>query len=277
MTLLALATLAFSLQSAELSPVLVAPQAWTLGALAAGLQTSLRLDPLQFPNLGSLAAPRLTPDVSLPSLTPAVSLAGPSLSVEMPNLSFVQPFEPGTPSGIGAEQGDEGNHVALDALRSFMVRMQDAGRTETTPTADLLDDFFEQTGFRPPVPPPPEHPLPPGKDLAPKFSDPVRMGLILKIISAVYNGSPLPYPWKDGAVYANHDGSLPEKPLGYYREYTVLPPDGTTMTVTVGDRTFQISPPQGHRGAERLIIGGGEVAYYTPDHYGTFIKLEILR
>ena len=56
-----------------------------------------------------------------------------------------------------------------------------------------------------------------------------------------------------------------------------LSPNGSPSTVTVGDRTFQISPPQGHRGAERLIIGGGEILYYSPDHYTTFIQLQVIR
>ncbi|MBI5244961.1 MAG: hypothetical protein HY922_14940 [Elusimicrobia bacterium] len=118
--------------------------------------------------------------------------------------------------------------------------------------------------------------IPPGKDLLPKFSDRIRVDIILKIVAAVYNGAPLPFP-KDGVVFENREGRLPAKPKGYYREYTVLPPKGSPMTVTVGDRTFQISPPQGHRGAERLIIGGGEVLYYSPDHYRTFIELQVIR
>jgi len=91
------------------------------------------------------------------------------------------------------------------------------------------------------------------------------------------NDRPLPFPWKDGTVFSNNEGGLPRMPQGYYREYTVLPPTGSPMVVTVGDRTFEISPPRGHRGAERIIIGGGEIVYYTPDHYKTFIELQIVR
>jgi len=128
-----------------------------------------------------------------------------------------------------------------------------------------------------PIPPPPEKPLAPGKDILPKFSDNGRVSLILSIIEAVYYGRPLPFPWKDGSVFTNVQRVLPPKPENYYREYTLLPPPGSPMTVTVGDRTFRISPPQGHRGAERIIIGGGEIVYYTPDHYKTFIELQIVR
>ena len=116
----------------------------------------------------------------------------------------------------------------------------------------------------------------PGKDLSPKFSDPGRVSLILKIVAPGYNGGALPFP-KDGIVFENKEGRLPGKPKGYYREYTVLPPPGAPSSVTVGDQTFEISPPQGRRGAERLVIGGGELLYYSPDHYKTFLPLTVLR
>ena len=118
--------------------------------------------------------------------------------------------------------------------------------------------------------------LPPGRGLSPQISDPGRVQLILKIIADVYAGNPLPYR-HDGSIFTNVEGGMPAKPLGYYREYTVLPAPGSTMIVKVGDRTFHISPPQGHRGAERIIIGAGGELYYTPDHYATFIPLEVLR
>ena len=118
--------------------------------------------------------------------------------------------------------------------------------------------------------------VPPGKDIAPVFSDPSRVSVLLDIVSRVYHRLPLPFP-KDGTVFANREGRLPPQANGYYREYTVLPPAGSPSVISVGDRTFRISPPQGHRGAERLIIGGEEFLYYTPDHYRTFIQLTVLR
>lgn len=60
----------------------------------------------------------------------------------------------------------------------------------------------------------------------------------------------------DGAVFQNRSGTLPKKPRGYYREYVV--------------RTPGISGP----GPQRLVIGKEGEAYYTPDHYDTFIRLE---
>ena len=118
--------------------------------------------------------------------------------------------------------------------------------------------------------------IPPGQDIAPLFSDPGRVKLILKTVEAVYTGGALPFP-KDGAVWQNREGRLPAKPAGYYHEYTLLPPAGSPSMITVGGATYRISPPQGRRGAERLIIGGGEVLYYSPDHYVTFVALQVLR
>ncbi|MFA6030469.1 MAG: ribonuclease domain-containing protein [Elusimicrobiota bacterium] len=116
----------------------------------------------------------------------------------------------------------------------------------------------------------------PGTGLSPVFSDPSRVETILKLIADVYYGRPLQYP-KDGVVFANREGRLPAQAADYYHEYTVMPPKGSPRTFKVGDREFTVPPPTGNRGVERVIIGGGELAYYTPDHYKTFIPLTILR
>ncbi|MBI5882845.1 MAG: hypothetical protein HZB91_07060 [Elusimicrobia bacterium] len=116
----------------------------------------------------------------------------------------------------------------------------------------------------------------PGTDIEPRISDPNRVRTILKLVEDVYYGRPLQYP-KDGTVFQNKEGRLPPQPKGYYREYTVMPPKGSPSEITVGDRVFRIAPANGTRGAERLIIGGGALAYYTPDHYKTFIPLVIVR
>lgn len=110
--------------------------------------------------------------------------------------------------------------------------------------------------------------------LSPEFSDPGRAALILDLVARVRDGRPLPFP-KDGVVWENRESRLPAKPLGFYHEYTILPPAGSPSSITVGGRHFDISPPQGHRGAERLIIGGGQFYFYSPDHYTTFIPLQV--
>lgn len=64
---------------------------------------------------------------------------------------------------------------------------------------------------------------------------------------------------QDGSVFGNRERRLPQRPRGYYREYTVRTPD------------------LGHRGARRIVTGGDppEVWYYTDDHYETFRGFEV--
>ena len=64
-------------------------------------------------------------------------------------------------------------------------------------------------------------------------------------------GGPYPYS-RDGIVFANAERVLPQRPRGYYHEYTVETP---------GSRD---------RGARRLVVGGGGDTYYTDDHYASF-------
>lgn len=61
---------------------------------------------------------------------------------------------------------------------------------------------------------------------------------------------------RDGSVFQNREGLLPERPRGYYREYTV------------------ITPGSDDRGARRLVIGGLGETYYTRDHYASFVQLD---
>jgi len=65
-----------------------------------------------------------------------------------------------------------------------------------------------------------------------------------------------PFP-KDGVPFKNKGpGHLPERPEGYYQEYTV---------------------PQasGDRGLERIITGAKGEIYFSPDHYSTFIPISL--
>jgi guanyl-specific ribonuclease Sa len=79
-------------------------------------------------------------------------------------------------------------------------------------------------------------------------------------LQAIEQGGPFPYS-RDGVVFQNRERRLPERPRGYYREYTVPTP---------GERD---------RGARRIVAGGNppEVFYYTADHYRSFRKVEIRR
>lgn len=59
----------------------------------------------------------------------------------------------------------------------------------------------------------------------------------------------------DGSTFGNREGLLPKKERGYYTEYVVRTP---------GMRSV---------GPQRLILGDGGEAYYTPDHYESFIQV----
>jgi guanyl-specific ribonuclease Sa len=79
-------------------------------------------------------------------------------------------------------------------------------------------------------------------------------------LEQIKGGGPFPYD-RDGSVFQNRERRLPDRPRGYYREYTVPTPG---------------SPD---RGARRIVTGGEppEVYYYTDDHYRSFRHLEIGR
>lgn len=64
---------------------------------------------------------------------------------------------------------------------------------------------------------------------------------------------------QDGGVFGNHEHRLPEKPRGYYHEYTVE------------------TPGADDRGARRIITGGQPptVYYYTDDHYRSFRQFKL--
>jgi guanyl-specific ribonuclease Sa len=115
----------------------------------------------------------------------------------------------------------------------------------------------------------------PGRDLAPEVEDPVRIKAILKLVDDIYNDVPLPYP-QDGATFKNKEGKLPRQPPGFYKEYTLLTGDAP-HTVVIDGQTYEVAPDLSARGSERVIIGGGEFLYYTPDHYVNFIRLTVLQ
>jgi ribonuclease T1 len=73
-------------------------------------------------------------------------------------------------------------------------------------------------------------------------------------LALIRQGGPFPYA-KDGTEFHNREGRLPPKPSGYYREYTVPTP---------GARD---------RGARRIVMGAQGEAYYTGDHYRSFMRI----
>ncbi|MEU2716418.1 ribonuclease [Streptomyces sp. NPDC007205] len=72
-----------------------------------------------------------------------------------------------------------------------------------------------------------------------------------RTLALIDKGGPFPYA-KDGVVFGNFEGRLPQHQRGYYHEYTVRTP---------GSRD---------RGARRIVTGQGGEIYYTDDHYNSF-------
>jgi len=73
----------------------------------------------------------------------------------------------------------------------------------------------------------------------------------LDTLDLIADGGPFPFD-RDGITFQNRERLLPQKPRGYYREYTV------------------ITPGESDRGARRIIAGEDGELYYTADHYDSF-------
>jgi ribonuclease T1 len=75
----------------------------------------------------------------------------------------------------------------------------------------------------------------------------------------IASGGKLRYD-RDGITFVNKERILPQRPGGFYREYTVP------------------TPGEGDRGARRLITGGdrgpAQELYYTGDHYASFVVVD---
>jgi ribonuclease T1 len=74
----------------------------------------------------------------------------------------------------------------------------------------------------------------------------------LKLID---QGGPFPYPSKDGSIFGNRERLLPNKPRGYYREYTIP------------------TPGIKNRGKQRFVLGKEQETYYTNNHYQSFFRV----
>jgi ribonuclease T1 len=75
-------------------------------------------------------------------------------------------------------------------------------------------------------------------------------------LALILAGGPFPYE-RDGAVFQNREGLLPEQPAGFYLEYTVP------------------TPGEDDRGARRFVVGGSSQFFYTDDHYESFRELTV--
>lgn len=78
------------------------------------------------------------------------------------------------------------------------------------------------------------------------------------VLRLIRQDGPFPYS-KDGSVFGNREGLLPQQPPGYYAEYTVPTPGASD------------------RGARRIVAGGRPRGmgdnYYTDDHYRSFRRI----
>jgi ribonuclease T1 len=80
----------------------------------------------------------------------------------------------------------------------------------------------------------------------------------LHTLELIRSNGPFPFD-RDGIVFGNREHALPDRPRGYYREYTVKTP---------GVRG---------RGATRIVCGedqrSARECYYSDDHYRTFRRI----
>jgi guanyl-specific ribonuclease Sa len=122
--------------------------------------------------------------------------------------------------------------------------------------------------------------LTPGKAFLPVVSDARRVRAIEDLLARLAVCKTMPYD-NDGNVHSKPHEGLPAKPSGYYLEYTLIVPNRPTGSkpepVVIGGQTYMTGPVQSARGPERLMIGNHSEVYYTPDHYTTFIHLDIVR
>lgn len=75
-------------------------------------------------------------------------------------------------------------------------------------------------------------------------------------LALIARGGPYPYR-QDNTVFNNFERRLPDRPRGYYREFTVR------------------TPGLSHRGPRRIVTGGQPPSefWYTEDHYESFRRL----
>jgi ribonuclease T1 len=120
----------------------------------------------------------------------------------------------------------------------------------------------------------------PGTDFSPHISDTVRTQAIISLLQKIAACQPLPYA-HDGIINTNSEGHMPKEPANYYKEYTLIVPGRNTgdgaVPVVIGGQTYMTGTVESARGPERIIIGQGNEIYYTMDHYGTFVRLTIVK
>ena len=128
----------------------------------------------------------------------------------------------------------------------------DPDATSSSPSASPTHDFTATaTPSTDPVVEPttdPESGLP----LVPLSALPPEAARTVELID---RGGPFPEPEHDGGTFQNREELLPDRPMGYYKEYTVP------------------TPGSDDRGARRIVAGEGGELYYTGDHYSSFSRI----
>lgn len=180
-------------------------------------------------------------------------------------LTWLAPVSAAPPAATGA---------AYDLL-SGLAYVPGSEVSLSTPTPEAVD--LRQYENPPCVP---SQAIKPGKTFNPVVSDARRVRAINELLENVAVCKPMPYK-NDGNIHSKPHAGLPKKPYGYYLEYTLIVPNRPTGSgpeaVQIGGQTYYAGPVQSFRGAERLMIGDHREVYYTPDHYVTFIRLDIVR
>jgi ribonuclease T1 len=74
------------------------------------------------------------------------------------------------------------------------------------------------------------------------------------VLDRIDAGGPFKYPDNDDITFENREELLPDRPVGYYREYTV-----------------ETAPRV--RGPRRIVTGDGGEHYWTDDHYDSFARI----
>lgn len=104
---------------------------------------------------------------------------------------------------------------------------------------------------------PPPVAAPTAGDARPPAHDPSLPVQAHQTLRLIRSGGPFPHR-QDGGVFGNRERLLPQRPRGWYREYTVDTP---------GSRD---------RGARRIVTGGSPPSefFYTDDHYRSFRRID---
>lgn len=88
------------------------------------------------------------------------------------------------------------------------------------------------------------------------IDDPDEVSEIRRTLSAMRRGPPYPFHADDG-TWENREHRLPEHPMGWWREFTV------------------VTPGEHDRSTRRIVAGKDGALYFTRDHYHTFVRLDV--